>query len=299
MNRTPRLISQRFVVLWVLTLSVCLPLSATAPRIFTWEASFRGDQEIGLRSPVDVAAAADNEIGVIDANGSRFIRFRFASEGSWWQPVQVVELPASPLAIAHANGRYIIALRGTSGLAIIDDESEEKAELMELPDDIVPGELAVDLEGGLLIADLGTARLLWMSADGSASETYPIEASANAVAPRPGGGFLVVSAPNAAVYAYSGDGNLDRSWRIEGIDQVPAWPAAVAVEASGDAVLVDRANGRLMVFNANGDIEGIGANRGWEDGLLLHPRGITRLARGLYAVADEGNGKIQIFRRSD
>jgi len=34
-------------------------------------------------------------------------------------------------------------------------------------------------------------------------------------------------------------------------------------------------------------------------GLLLFPAGVARLPGGLLLVADEGNGRAQIFRRSD
>jgi tripartite motif-containing protein 71 len=62
-------------------------------------------------------------------------------------------------------------------------------------------------------------------------------------------------------------------------------------------VIVDRHGARLVVLDAEGRIEGLGSRRGRDPGLLLFPAGITALPDGRLAVADQGNGRIQIFHR--
>jgi hypothetical protein len=64
-------------------------------------------------------------------------------------------------------------------------------------------------------------------------------------------------------------------------------------------VVVDRHSGRLLVLDVAGTVIGMGSRQGWEPGLLMFPAGITRLSDGTLAVADEGNGRVQVFRRTD
>ena len=72
----------------------------------------------------------------------------------------------------------------------------------------------------------------------------------------------------------------------------------LAAEPGGNLLVVDRHAGRVLVLDANGQVAGVGARKGWEPGLLLFPAGIARLPGGAVVVADEGNGRAQLFRRS-
>jgi hypothetical protein len=54
----------------------------------------------------------------------------------------------------------------------------------------------------------------------------------------------------------------------------------------------------VLVLDAAGQVAGVGSRKGSEPGLLLFPAGIARLPGGLVVVADEGNGRAQLFRRS-
>ena len=68
--------------------------------------------------------------------------------------------------------------------------------------------------------------------------------------------------------------------------------------SASSLVVVDRHAGRLLELDANGQLTGVGARRGWEPGLLLYPAGAARLPDGGVVVADEGNGRTQFFRRA-
>jgi len=54
-----------------------------------------------------------------------------------------------------------------------------------------------------------------------------------------------------------------------------------------------------LVLESGGQLAGTGSRQGWEAGLLRHPSDIAMLVDGRVVVADQGNGRIQIFRPVD
>ena len=54
----------------------------------------------------------------------------------------------------------------------------------------------------------------------------------------------------------------------------------------------------MLVLQTGGEVAGFGSRQGWEPGLLNFPADVTLTPDGLVVVADEGNGRVQIFRRN-
>ena len=69
------------------------------------------------------------------------------------------------------------------------------------------------------------------------------------------------------------------------------------VQIEGDLLVLDRHGHRLVLFNSKHRFPGTGARRGWEPGLLLFPAAVTAFPDGRIAVADQMNGRLQIYRR--
>lgn len=110
---------------------------------------------------------------------------------------------------------------------------------------------------------------------------------------------MIANAREGSVQRFGPDWGPVGRWVLPSEGPVPAWPVGIAVEPSGSLAIVDRHGGRLLVLDATGEPEGAGSRRGWESGLLLFPAGIDRLDNGSLVVADEGNGRVQFFRRVD
>ncbi|MGB5816714.1 MAG: hypothetical protein WBI27_16100, partial [Thermoanaerobaculia bacterium] len=127
----------------------------------------------------------------------------------------------------------------------------------------------------------------------------PIEGAVTALAATAAGGFLAAVAAQGAVLYFDANGELSATWHLPASGKIPAWPVGLAVEPGGDVVVVDRHAGRLLVLDATGRVVGLGSRKGWEPGLLLYPADLVRLPNGHLLVADEGNGRAQVFRRVD
>jgi hypothetical protein len=164
---------------------------------------------------------------------------------------------------------------------------------------VVPGPLSVYPGGDLLLYDYAGARALRLDADGTSSAEVAIPGEVTGLAVAASGGFYAAVAAQGAVLHFDAGGGLQATWALPPFEDVPAWPVGLAVESGGDLFVVDRHVARILVLDGTGQTVGLGARRGWEPGLLLDPGGITVLPDGLVLVADEGNGRAQLFRRTD
>jgi DNA-binding beta-propeller fold protein YncE len=93
-------------------------------------------------------------------------------------------------------------------------------------------------------------------------------------------------------------GEVEEEWDVPGLTPVPAWPTALAVDSLGNLFVVDRHGGRVVVMDSRGRERGFGGRRGWTEGLLLFPTSIALIPDGRVAVADQGNGRVQVFSAS-
>jgi uncharacterized membrane protein YtjA (UPF0391 family) len=275
-----------------------LPAAAQTglPRVFTFMESIKGSEEIELRWPVAVAAASADEVAVADAFGSRLLRFRRV--GASWQLEKSVELPGAPVDLTHDGKRWVVSLRRGQGLVALEGPELQQRQL-PLPLNVVPGALTVLPNGDLLLYDYAGHKVLRLSGEGTVVFEAPIDGAVTALAATAAGGFLAAVAAEASVLHFDANGGLSASWDLPASDQIPAWPVGLAVEPGGDVVVVDRHAGRLLVVDATGRAVGLGSRNGWEPGLLLYPAGAVRLPNGHLLVADEGNGRAQVFRRID
>jgi hypothetical protein len=283
------------VGLWIFT---GLPATAqtASPRVFAFMESMKGNEEVELRWPVAVAAASTEEIAVADAFGPRLLRFRRV--GVSWQLDKVVELPGAPVDLTHDGERWVLSLRQGQGLVAL--EGPELAQRpLPLPRNVVPGPLTVLANGDLLLYDYAGHRVLRLSGEGKLISEAPIEGMVTALAATAAGGFLAAVAAEGSVVSFDANGELSATWDLPASGEIPAWPVGLAVEPGGDVVVVDRHGGRLLVLDATGRVVGLGSRKGWEPGLLLFPAGLVRLPNGHLLVADEGNGRAQVFRRID
>lgn len=273
-------------------------LAQVAPpaRVLAFQDSLEGTDEVPLRWPVAVAAASDEEVAVADAASPRLLRFRRV--GVSWQLDRAVPTGATPGGLAWDGRRYVASLRQGGGLAAFEG-AELAQRKLPLPRGVVPGALAADPAGHLLVYDSAGRRVLRLGADGGVSAEVAVGDDVTALAATPAGGFYAAVASAGSVLHFDAAGSLDATWKLPASEGVPAWPTGLVAEAGGDVFVVDRHAGRILLLDGTGQVRGVGSRQGWEPGLLLFPAGIARLPGGLLLVADEGNGRAQLFRRTD
>ncbi len=282
---------------WSWAFSLVQPVHGDIPRILIWVESLQGTAEQGIRRPVALASGANGELVVADAQPPRLLVFRRV--GVTWQLQRAIELQSSPIDLVHDGRRYVATLRGAAGLLSFEGIDEMQQNVIPLPEGTVPGRLATENTGDLLVLDLAGERLLRVDTRGTVKKELALGAGVTALASIPGGGFVIARASEGSVQRFDPEWQPGARWVLPSDGPVPAWPVGIAVDLSGSLYVVDRHGGRILVFDATGELEGAGSRRGWEPGLLLFPAGIDRLSDGSLVVADEGNGRVQIFRRVD
>ena len=288
---------RRWVAALILVL-LAVPAAAqvSLPRLFVVEETLRGSDEETLRWPVAVAAASADEFAVADAFEPRVFLFRRG--GVSWRLDVVAPLPAAPAGLVHDGGRYLVSLRGDGGLVALEGP-RLLARKIGLPRDVVPGPLAARDGGGIWVFDYAGGRVLGLERDGSLEREIAVAERVTALAARSGGGLYAAVADRAAVLRFDASGGREEPWILPGDGPVPAWPVSLVAEPAGGLVLIDRHGARLLVLDDAGEPVGSGARKGMEPGLLRFPSAVARLTDGRYVVADEGNGRAQIFRRTD
>jgi hypothetical protein len=163
---------------------------------------------------------------------------------------------------------------------------------------VVPGPIAATPGGNLLVYDFAGDRVLEL-VDGKVSSEVSIGGHVTALSASPSGGFFAALGRQAKVLFHDASGRLGASWALSGNRPESAWPVGLVVEPGGDVAIVDRHGDRVLFLDAAGRSVGVGSRRGWEPGLLISPRAIARLDDGRLIIADEGNGRVQLFRRID
>jgi hypothetical protein len=284
----------------LLALALLMGSTATAevglPRMLVWEGVLQEDENVDLRLPVSLAAGPGTELAVADAHGTRVLFFR--DTGVEWTRTGSVELPATPLSLAHDGDRYLLSLRQAPWLIALEGERHQIRNI-PLPQGSVPGNVAALRDGGFLLHDLAQGRVLELSRGGTVSIRATIGTEAGVLAATAGGGFYALFPVAAEVRRYDSEGQEIDRWSVPGAGPVPAWPAGMVIEPAGSVILSDRHGNRLIRLNSGGRPAGIGSRRGWAPGLLMFPSHLTRLVDGRIAVADQGNGRVQIFRSID
>jgi DNA-binding beta-propeller fold protein YncE len=266
------------------------------PRVLVFEEAVRGNEDTQLRWPVAAAAASEEEFAVVDAKPARFLVFR--KLGVSWQLAQTIPLPAAPAGLAHVGNRYVVALRGTEGLMALEGE-QMLIRKVGLPEGVIPGVVAARGDGGLLVYDYATGRVFKFDPNGNLLAQTAIEGRATGLAEGPGGEMWVAVGEQSAVLRYDPNGAMTARVEIPGQGPVPSWPTGIVVDADGDVAVIDRHVGRILLFDDRGSPFGTGSRKGAEPGLLHFPRSVGVLGEDRLLVADEGNGRVQIFRRTD
>ena len=280
---------------WSWALSLVSPAHSDLPRVLVWAETLQGTEEQEIRRPVALASGGDDELVVADAQPPRLLVFRRV--GVTWQLRRAVDLDSAPIDLVHDGSRFVASLRGSKDLSTFEGIDEMERSVIPLPEGTVPGQLAAEATGALLVFDLAGEKLLRVSGAGRVQKELPFGAAVTALASTPGGGFVVANASEGSVQRFDTHWQAGERWDLPSAGPVPVWPVGIAVGPSGSLDVVDRHGARILALDATGKPEGTGSGHGWEPGLLLYPSAIDRMADGSLVVADEGNGRVQIFRR--
>jgi hypothetical protein len=259
----------------------------------TFEISLKGGEEEQLRWPVAVAAAGEDRIAIADAWGPTLFLFRRV--GASWSVERTLELTGAPVSMTWELDRYVLSQRHSSDLLTLEGPELEKGSIA-LGQQVVPGPVAAVRSGGLWLYDTASAKVLRLDRAGRILASVSVDGTVTSLVDDGQGGFLATIGDQARVVRSDGKTGDLESWSLPAQGPVPAWPVGIALQPAGRVVVLDRHNGLLLVFDRKGHWLGLGSRQGWEPGLLRFPAGLARLPNDSLLVADQGNGRAQIFR---
>jgi sugar lactone lactonase YvrE len=153
-----------------------------------------------------------------------------------------------------------------------------------------PGDVAVDPEGNLWVADQDNNRIEELNPEGEFIQVFGYEVNKTAVEAE--GSEAETNVCTAASgeecqagKAGSGNGQLDR-------------PTALALDAKGDVWVADAGNSRIQEFSDAGAYLGKFGSQGNGEGQLLEPEGVAIDSHGNVWVSDTYHGRVQEFDES-
>ncbi|MDH3523030.1 MAG: hypothetical protein OES32_05525 [Acidobacteriota bacterium] len=264
--------------------------------LYAFDEAVAGGETLRLRWPTAVAAGGADEIAVADAEGPSLAVFRDLGGGEGWVVHAAIELPAPAYSVSCGADFYLISTR-RPGVLLTVAKSDYTLRELALAPGITPGAATCLPDDRLLVHDLAAGRLVVLDGAGKVLTAVAIAETVAALAPGAGGGFYAALPGAGEVRRYGANGEQLSSLKLPGVGPTPAWPVGLAVEANGEVVVVDRHGGRILVVEASGRLAGSGSRKGWEPGLLRFPASLARLPDGRVVVADQGNGRVQLFRR--
>lgn len=266
--------------------------AAKSPVVLAWESAFYGPEDDAIRTPVTLASAAADEMVVADLDPPALRVFR-KKEGRWSQE-RKLRLPTAPYALVAQDARYVASLRGDGALYALERESWGLRRI-SLPRGAFAASLAAQGPDGILALDQASHRVLRLSGAGELLGSLDVDEDLRALLPTPGG-FLGLLPARSLALRYSWGGGEPTPLPLSGAAPRDAWPASAIAAASGGFWILDRHGGRILLVSEKWRVVGTGARRGWQEGLLYYPSAIAALGSERVAVADQGNGRVQIFR---
>jgi len=204
------------------------------------------------------------------------------------------------------KGRMYVVNGGNHQIAVFDAKGLRVATLGERGAEEgqfeSPVGLGIGPDGEIYVADKGNQRLQVFSADGRTSRTLVLEEDGDKVDPvdvavSANGKELYVTTNNShRVVVYSTNGKFLRGWGGEGEEVgLFRYPATVAVDSTGNVLVVDVLNQRVQKFDSKGNFLASFGSLGGKPGTFFRPKGIAVDSAGKLYVSDSFLGVIQVF----
>ncbi|WP_457568090.1 hypothetical protein [Desulfurobacterium sp.] len=273
----------------------CLPASGKNFN-YAWFMSLKKDRrDTFMRQPLFITFSQDgNRAYVVDGTGKLFSytmdrgvpKAAFFASGMLNKPIAMAKLSATRIAVVN---------RGTNEIDIIDLKTRkiEKVKMKIIPDKMFYSNgnfYILDRLSGDIIKINGKFEVEQIFKHGAKDGFIDFKIKNNNII-----GLLPLS---RAVKIFNIDtGKLKRTIKLDNKKLV--LPISIDTDADGYIYICDKDAGNIKIYNDEGKLMDIILNRGEKRGELYYPSYITFDKQGKLWVAEEGNGRVEVFDRQN
>ncbi len=259
-----------------------------------------------LRDPQGVECGGKaHALLVADTGNGRVVRYDYldgAVKGG--TEIKVPEATAPLRAQADSKGVVYILDGKKRRIALVSPEGRFMKYLdpegLPAPGAFVPKSFRIDPDDNIYLLDILSERVVVLDPAGKHVRQIPFPEKYGFIsdlAVDRSGTVLLVDSVGAGVYAAAKDAK-SFSPVAKDMKEYMNFPTSIATDARGRIFLGDRNGAGVVILGRDGSFVGRQLSRGWKDGLLQYPADVCVAEDGDVFVADQGNGRIQVFSTS-
>lgn len=299
-------VSRRTTCLALLLLALTVPRGAFGEGVvrLNHERSIYADGKgVALHFPQGVAFLPDGRLVVADTGNGRLLRFPLPDVRDPGPP-DVIADPRIPSPVKLASGPdgelYVLDGRKNGLFRLPPDGGPPEA---WPPRGLPPGKppslksFALDRRGAAVLLDAANDAVWVLDPEGNVQRRIPYPSPRGFpcdVAVDDLGTVILLDGVEARMYTAAPDASRFQPLAGSMRERV-RFPARLALGPGGRIYILDSNGARLLILRGEGSFIGRQSGRGWKDGLLNQPGGLSIAPPDLLAVADTENHRVQIF----
>jgi hypothetical protein len=250
-----------------------------------------------LKAPEGVACS-DNHVVVADTGNGRLLTLTFRNGGfSGAIELKAPQLGRPSRVQIDAKGDVLSLDRRGRRIARFGAGGEFKGyfEVKGAPEhEVVPAAFRVDKDGGMVLLDLPSARVVVADASGAFVRQLPLpKGSFVDVAVSAQGQIFAVDAAGGVVYA--AEKGAKEMTPFAKVREYASFPSYLATTERGQVLVVDSHGNGIVVLGPDGSFLGRQLGIGWNEGGLYYPAQMCMNAQGDAFIADRNNNRVQAF----
>lgn len=269
------------------------------PRVVSLATTGENVNGLPLSNPQGLAVNAyGNEFIVADALNDRVVIFDTA--GAVIHTFGLGGNRHNPFGIAVNSSHEIIVSSMDRNELWIFDYDGDFVRGLTLPDDVMPGRMAIDNEDIIYLVDRAGHGILIIEKSGEITgriESPSADSKPSGVCLDMPGDILLISSTGKAVEKFTSDGRMSQTFGEHGNKREDfAHPSSAEVDTSGLIWIVDSFRHQIKRFDSKGNFVDDFGRRGTGIGELYFPVDLKITRYGILGVLEKGSGRLQLFR---